>query len=546
MSRDIRDARQLTGPYGRSVGLTSVEDRQMQNRRNTLGALAMATMVVAAGCAAAPISPTASQAPTGTSSTASPPPTSVVLTDQPVTLQLAVSDDPTKPSGAAANKFVNDVVAASNGNITIVPTFDAGKGTAKRFELGVAELVQSGQADLAVVSARAWDLAGVTSLQALQAPYLIDNDALLLAVAQSDIAQRSLDAMGAGVVGLTMWPEDLRHLFSFPSCPRDFRSPEGVSGVPFLWQPSGLTRELMEGLGAVEYVEDDRYLDAASCKLQGQENGLDQVLAMAMNDAVGVGNVTLFPKYQVLVANQASWDHLSDSQRQILLDAAAGVKADVIARHPTDAALAVAWCAQGGSVLVASEEQRQAFVATADPIYARLETDPLTKQLIADIRTLKGSTPASAGTVASACVGGNAFVPEPTSATSDGVGFSGEVPPNGTFRAELTYDGLIAQGATPEWARGNAGVWTWTYLDGRFHTDQYDLSCDGTYRTVDGKYFHMEVDADQSVNCVGGDFVWKHEADGIRLATLHIPAETSAQDYWDIFRWIDRIWIKIG
>ena len=31
-----------------------------------------------------------------------------------------------------------------------------------------------------------------------------------------------------------------------------------------------------------------------------------------MNDAVGVGNITLYPKYQVLVANQASFDHLSD------------------------------------------------------------------------------------------------------------------------------------------------------------------------------------------------------------------------------------------
>jgi hypothetical protein len=89
-------------------------------------------------------------------------------------------------------------------------------------------------------------------------------------------------------------------------------------------------------------------------------------------------------------------------------------------------------------------------------------------------------------------------------------------------------------------------VWTWTFLDGKFHTDQYDLPCNGTYRTIDGKYFHMEVDAGESVNCVGGDFLWKQEPDGIRLATLHIPDGTSAQDYWDIYRWIDRIWIKIG
>jgi TRAP-type C4-dicarboxylate transport system substrate-binding protein len=519
----------------------------MRNRRRALGALAMATMVAAAGCTGVANAPTASSAPYGSPSPAASSPTPVVLTDPPVTLRLAVSDDPAKPSEPAVNKFVSDVATASRGNITVAPTFDAGKGTEKGFELGVVDLVQRGETDLAVVSTRAWDLAGVTSLQALQAPYLIDNDALVLAVAQSDVARRSLEAMGNGVVGLTMWPEDLRHLFSFPNCPKDFRSPVGVRGATILWQKSGLTRELMEGLGAVEYVEDDRHLDAAACKLQGQENGLGQVRAMALRDAIGIGNVTLFPKYQVLVANQASFDHLSDGQRQILLNAAVSVQADVIARHQTDAALAVAWCAQGGSVVVASEEQRHEFVSAADPIYARLEADPLTKQLIADIRTLRVSTPASPGAAASECKGGSTFVPEPTSATSDGVGFSGDVPPNGTFRAEFTYDGLVAQGATPEWARMNSGIWTWTFLDGKYHyLDQGNLACNGTYRTVDGKYFHLEVDADQSVNCVGGDFLWKQEPDGIRLATLHIPEGTSAQDYWDIFRWLDRVWIKIG
>ena len=78
---------------------------------------------------------------------------------------------------------------------------------------------------------------------------------------------------------------------------------------------------------------------------------------------------------------------------------AADTSADAIARHQTDAVLALAWCAQGGSVVVATDEQRQAFIAAADPIYARLEADPLTKQLIADIRALKASTPTSQGTV---------------------------------------------------------------------------------------------------------------------------------------------------
>ena len=519
----------------------------MHDRLSAVAALTMATMVAAAGCTGAANAPGDRTAAGGGQMPASTSRTPVVLTDPPVTLRLAVSDDRGKPIELAVDKFVADVAAASGGNITISPTFDAGKDTDEGFELGVADLVQRDGADLAIVAARAWDLAGITSLQALQAPYLIDNDALALAVAQGDIARRSLDEMGHGVIGLTMWPEGLRHLFTFPNCPKDFRTPAGVKGATILWAASGVARELMRSLGTVEYVEDDRHLDAAACRLQGQETGFDQLRAMAMRDAIGIGNVTLFPKYQVLVASQASFDHLSAGQRQILLDAAAGVQADVIAGHQTDAALAVAWCAQGGSVVVASEQQLQAFVLAADPIYTRLEADPLTRQLIADIRALKTVTPVPAGTVATPCIGGNAFVPAPTSATSDGVGFSADVPPNGTFRAELTFDGLVAQGATEEWARMNSGVWTWSFLEGKYHyIEQAGNRCDGTYRTVDGKYFHMEVDAGQSVDCVGGDFLWKQEPDGIRLATLHIPDGTSAQDYWDIFRWLDRVWIKIG
>lgn len=509
------------------------------NMRVALVVFAAATMLASVGCAAVPTRPTESLAPRATT----PP---GALTDSPAVLRLAVADADSAPSKAAVDKFVRAVAADSGGNVTVVPTFDAGKGTLKGFEVGVADIVQRGEADLGVVGSRAWDLVGVTSLQALQAPYLIDNDALMLAVAQNAIARRSLDGMGSGVVGLTLWPEDLRHLFSFHGCPRDFRSPAGLRGAPVLWPASALTRELLTGMGAIEYVEDDRHLDAASCKLQGQEGGLGQVRVMAMSDAAAVGNITLFPKYQVLVANQSSFDHLSDGQRRVLLSAAADVQADVIGRHPSDAALALAWCQQGGSVIAASDEQRRAFEAAAAPVYARLETDPLTKQLIAEIRALKASTLTSTSTSAKPCVGGNEFVPAPTSATSDGVGYSGDVPPNGTFRAEVTYDGLIAQGATDRWARDNAGVWTWTFRDGTVHVDQYDLPCDGTYRSIGGEFFRLEVDAGESANCVGGDFLWKQEPDGIRLATLHIRADTSAQDYWDIFRWMDRVWIKIG
>jgi C4-dicarboxylate-binding protein DctP len=520
----------------------------MNRDRKTLTLLALSALLAGAACAGNSATPSVTGEPTTASTTSNSPTASpITLTDPPVVLRLAVSDAAGRPSEPGVNKFIASVAAASGGNITITPTFEAGQGTPEGFELGVANLVEHGDFDLAVVASRAWDLAGVTSLQGLQAPYLIDNDALSVAVAKSEAATRALAAMGNGVVGLTIWPEDLRHLFAFPKCNADFRSPTGVAGRIILWQPSGVGRELLvESLGAIEYVEDDRHLDAVACKLHGQEGGFDQVAAMALNTAVATGNVTLFPKYQILVANQATIEHLSTAQRQILVDAAAAAQAEAIAKLQSEAALSVAWCARGGSVVLADDGQLQAFMTAADPVYARLENDPFTAQLIADIRSLKAVTPPVAGTAATPCSGPVSFVPAPTSATSDGVGFSGDVPPNGTFRAEFKVDGLIGQGATLEWATMNAGVWTWTFSDGRYtYTDQNNLTCHGSSDSVDGRSFHLELDAGQSVNCIGGDFMWKQEPDGIRLSTFVDPETTSAQGYWDIYRWLDRVWIKI-
>jgi len=60
-----------------------------------------------------------------------------------------------------------------------------------------------------------------------------------------------------------------------------------------------------------------------------------------------------FAKYQVLFANGAAFEQLSAAQREILRQAAIGTKAKAIAEHPTDMEAAMAWCAEGGSIVLA-------------------------------------------------------------------------------------------------------------------------------------------------------------------------------------------------
>lgn len=517
----------------------------MNRGRIRICSLALATVIGSAACSAgAAATPGGIATPGGGATSAGTPSGSpIAFTDAPVTLRLAVADDAGKPSESAVNHFVGRVAALSGGNVTIVPTFNAGAGTEKGFEEGVADLVERGDTELGLAASRAWDLVGVASLQALQAPYLIDSDALAVAVARSDVARRALDGMAGGVVGLTLWPEDLRHLFSFPKCGKDFRSVSGLAGSTVLIPSSAVTRELLQALGGIEYAGTERVADAEACTLHGQEAGFSQLAAIADHTAVATGNVTLYPKYQVLAANKAAFDHLGASQRQVLRDAALDTQIDAITSRKTDAELAIAWCAQGGSVVVANAEQRAKFLAAAGAIDARLEADLLTMELIVDIRTLKASTPATDGPMPCERT---ANAPAPSSATADLTGYVGTMFPNGTFRAELKRSDLIAQGATPAWATTMEGTWTTTYKDGEYTAiDGGGTVCHGTYQSINGEFVRVTSDPGGPSACEKTeDNLWKLAGDGIRIAAIHMDG-IPAQDYLDIARYLDRVWIKI-
>ena len=132
-----------------------------------------------------------------------------------IILQLAVADAPGRPSEPYVLEFIEQVKTLSDGDITIEPIWQAGSDTTPVFEQGVVKVVKEGQYDLGLAGSRAWDSLGITSFQALQAPFLITDDALAEAVAASEIGTQMLDGLSsANVIGLALWPEDLRHPFS--------------------------------------------------------------------------------------------------------------------------------------------------------------------------------------------------------------------------------------------------------------------------------------------------------------------------------------------
>jgi len=139
------------------------------NKRNLFVSMVLLVCVLFSACAPqAAVTPAATSAPV-----------------ELITLRLAVSDgDASAPSGPYVLEFVNQVKTLSNGNITIEPTWNAGDTmTDIGFEKGVLQLVREGKFDLGIAASRAFDndKDHITSFQALQAPFLIDNDALVVA-----------------------------------------------------------------------------------------------------------------------------------------------------------------------------------------------------------------------------------------------------------------------------------------------------------------------------------------------------------------------------
>ena len=438
----------------------------------------------------------------------------------PVTLRLAVADQEGRPSDPYVREFIKQVNTLSNGSITIKPIWDAAPDAMDGPAVGVIQLVREGKADLGLAASMAFDRENITSFQALQAPFLITNDALSKAVAASDISAEMLGNLSsAGIVGLTLWPEELRHPFSTaPNKP--ILAPEDFVGLTIRSGPSDVTYTLLETFGATPMFGDSGY--------RGIESGLNQVQFLTRTPTV-TGNVVFFPKFQVLFAHGETFEKLSESQRTILQNAAVATQQKAIAEQPGEAIAASAWCKNGGSIVMASDEQVAAFEAAAQPVFAQIEQDPFNAEMVAAIRKLKAKTQPSAG--ADAC--------GPEAET-----WSEGPLPDGTWAVELSTEDLVAMGVPQSETAGWAGVGTFTFQNGKaFYRHEYqgkiDYECEATYEVVED-FVRITYPPDQGV-CSGivEDVQWRLDDDGLhfQLIAAHNTAFREDKASWEAKPW---------
>ncbi len=300
-----------------------------------------------------------------------------------VTLRVGTDDDIGKPSTDQILEFARQVKDLSGGTISVQPTLHAA-GDGDDWDQRVARMVVAGDLEMGLIPSRAWDTEGVTSLRALNAPFLVASDEVLDQVVAPPVADELMSGLDkAGVVGLALFPEGLRHPF-------------GLSG-PVLG-PEDYEDQVIRSPTSATIASMFQLLDA-----KVTQSEIDAATQAAMEssyliDVTGTstGNVTFFPKVNSLVINQKVQESLTEDQRAVLLDAAAKTREWAIAKTPTDADAAKAYCDGGGSVVLASADDVAALEKATAPLYEELEQDAQTRQLIADIRAVKESSPAAA------------------------------------------------------------------------------------------------------------------------------------------------------
>jgi TRAP-type C4-dicarboxylate transport system substrate-binding protein len=367
----------------------------------------------------------------------------------PVTLRLATDDPTDRPGSDQVAEFAHRVGALSGGDLAIEPVLNAG-GDGSDWDQQVARKVRDGTFDMALVPTRAWDTEGVTSLRALSAPFLVTSDALLDEVVASDLADRLMSGLDdTGVHPLALWRESLRHPFGFGKA---LRGPADYDNRVIRTPTSSTTDAMFAALGA---TTDDS--EAESARHAGMESSY-----LLKPTGIATGNVTFSAKAGVLVINDEAFAKLDEDRRRVLERAAAETREWATEMAPSDAEAAQLYCAKGGVVALAGGDDVAALEAATAPVYAELERDPVTKELIAAIRDLRdGLAPPPAAT---AC--GRAL------AAARGSGRA-TARFDGVYRFEITDEQLRDAGITnPPDVDENHGIYTVTLRGGEYCWEQ--------------------------------------------------------------------------
>jgi TRAP-type C4-dicarboxylate transport system substrate-binding protein len=329
----------------------------------------------------------------------------------------------------ALTPFAEAVAAATGGTVTIEFKDEAHVGE-EVYESAIIDDVAAGTYDLGWVAPRPWRAKGVTSFDALMAPFLVDSYALQQAVLESDLEQEMLAGLeGTGLVGLGILPGPLRRVATAEG---GFRALGDLRGKVVGIQDSAIAAMTFEALGA-----STRAIPGGSAL--GDVDAVEQQLGSVVGNRYhqDLPHVTvdlaLWPRPVILFANKARFDSLSIEQRTALRGVAKQLLASTTAAVEAEDVSAVAvLCADGADLVVAGDDAGAALLTAVAPVYDELEKDVKTGSMVKRISEMKAGIPTATSTTS--CPSPSA---SPAPQTAGGF-------PEGTYEARLSCDELEA------------------------------------------------------------------------------------------------------
>jgi TRAP-type transport system periplasmic protein len=377
----------------------------------------------------------------------------------PITLRMGTDDGPGRRAADQIEHFAGEVADLSGGELLIEPVWHAAGRGIPDWDQEVARMVVDGELEMGMIPTRAWDTEGVSSLRALNAPFLVTSDEHMAAIATSDLAGEMLEGLEpVGITGLALVPESLRRLLWFDESPGDpddlggrtVRAPRSDTAYAVIAALGGDPADLVGGPG-------DAFADGIE---SGEVAAAESAFWLGGSLPVpttGHAGAVLYPKLNSIVVNTEVFDELSSAHRDVLRDAATRTVDWAISTNPSDAEDAEAYCRSGGRVVAGGWDADAE--AAARSVYDDLETHKVTKEMIDEIRSLDEG----AGSPPAPCEPQELAAPAPP---ADGGSTPAEFPV-GTYEMEITVEALVEGGVDRPTARNHAGTWTVTFEDGR-------------------------------------------------------------------------------
>jgi len=324
-----------------------------------------------------------------------------------------------------------------------------------RVETGLINDVRAGKAQLGITGSRAFDTVGITSFQALQAPFLIDSYALERKVLDSSIPGKMLQGLRPhGLAGLALLPGPLRRPLGFT---RPLVAAASYRGARIGIRPSEVTAGIFRALGAIPVAQKQSNTGQSIAGLTGVEAHAGLIDAgFAVPHAVLTGNVVFGPRPNVIFMNQRAYAALTAAQRTILYRAAAQARTAEISQG-NDTASVADLCRRGIKIVLASPADLAGLQAAVRPVYRTLESNPATRMFINQITAMRRAAGGSPGAVT--C---------PAHAVPAGQITTTVTPLDGTWQVTYTESELATTGYPGTPSEGNWGHFTFTFRRGHF------------------------------------------------------------------------------